>query len=122
MRRHPGQIGEVGSGAVHAHPRMVIHHHRPADAQPDALPDIVLRRNAGEVLTRSDGDRGILNDLIGQRRRLDLEQHVAGLREVVIELHVDRELQGGGFPFWKEGRRDRRYCSVTISSPPSWRP
>ncbi|QYU68036.1 hypothetical protein J4558_24820 [Leptolyngbya sp. 15MV] len=78
VRGEARERGEIGDDPPHLDLGAVFDLEPALDIEPDALADIILRRDAREMLRRVHAGVGGEDALLGDGRRLELEQHVGG--------------------------------------------
>ena len=88
VRLEPGQRGDVGEQTVHFGRGGIADLEPAVDVKPDPLADVVLRGDARDVFGRAHGAACVVDALLGDRRGLELQQHV--------RQAVDREREAGG--------------------------
>ncbi len=79
----------VGQDAIDRNSGAVIDGKAPVRAHPDPLADRVMRRHAGEVVVQRNLDMRVVDELLGDRGGLHLQQDRGRTAEPVIELGVD---------------------------------
>jgi hypothetical protein len=108
VRFEPVERGDVGQQPVDRRAGGVGHFAAPFDVQPDALADPVLRRDPRDVFGTGYPRIAREDPLLGNHRRLELQQHVA--------QPVERERETGG-NFDRHMRRQRAPGMVVSQTP-----
>src|SRR5690606_39418377 len=88
------EVGELGQHSVDFYARAVIDREGSTGAQPDALADIVLRSYPRNVFGLAQATLGVEDALLGNRRCLELQQHVSGAAQRKCETsgNIDRHV------------------------------
>ena len=90
VRRHRRQLRQIGEHAVDGRPSRCSRTDQLAlEPQPDPVADRVVPGDAREVLDRADRDMRAMHRLLGDHRRFELQQHVDGVGEIVVERWID---------------------------------